>query len=149
MMTLSIKEAYSLHEAMAGIITSSNSASIKGKAGLAFSYNFRLLHEAISEYITKRNDIINKYADVISEEEKEKYDKEGIIPPTTITDPDKLREANKEIAEFEDLKIEIPVMIISTDDILKCEDIDTYVMQLLIWMTKEFEEDKNKIKEVK
>ena len=144
MMTFTVKEAYALHEAMFN--HSNSKKTIKGKVGLAFSYNYRLLHEALSEFISRRDDIIRKYADKIDDKTREMYENENKAIPITITDPNNLAMANKEISEFEDLKIELPIMEISVDDILKNEEMDSSDMDLVIWMTKEFISDKKKIK---
>lgn len=143
MITYTVKEAYAIHEAMANIIYRK---SFKGKIGLVFAYNFRLLHEALSEYITKRDEIITKYADEIDEETKKEYDEKGIIPSPAISNPENLEKANKEIDEFSSVKIELPLMGIKIDDLEKAEDIDSTDMSILLYFCDEMRKDIDKVK---
>lgn len=143
MMVYSIKEAYAIHEAMSNKIPVK---SFKGKIGLIFAYNFRILHEALSEYITKRDEIINKYADKVSDEDRKEYEKNGITPPVMITNKENLEKANKEIEEFSSVKLELPLMGVKLEDLEKAEDIDSSDISILLYFCDEMNKDIKKIK---
>lgn len=143
MTKLVLKNAYSYHEAIAHYFANESEA-IKGKVGFALRYNFRLLHESLGEYITKRDAIIKKYADPVSEEVHKQCEENGLADPVIITDKDNLNKANEEIKEFEDIEIELPLIIISIDDVMNAEGIDSSNADLLIWMTKEYIESSKK-----
>ena len=136
MMKLTVKEAYALHESMATHIQSGR--TIKGKVGLAFAYNFRILHEALGEYITRRDTIVKKYADPVDEETHKKNEKAGIADPIVISNRENLEKANEEIKEFEDLTIELPLMEITNEDIMNTEGIDSSDMSILIFMSSDY-----------
>ena len=56
----SIKNLYNLHENLAAFIQN-NASTIVGKAGMVVTYNYRLLHDSLTEFIAERTRIINKY----------------------------------------------------------------------------------------
>ena len=143
-MILTIKEAYAMHEAMSILIQSGK--EYKGKLGLAFAYNFRLLHDSLGEYITRRDKIIRKYADKIDENTRKENDKNGIPNPVIISDPDRIDKANAEIKEFEDLKIDVPLMAISVKDLEKDESLTSNDFSVFISMIGEYKEELNNVK---
>lgn len=137
MINITIKEAYAYHEAIANYIKHVDEP-VKGKAGFALRYNFRILHNYLSEFIKKRDDIIKKYADPIDDEDRKKYEEEGKSIPVVITKKENFDKANEEIKEFEDIELELPLLIISIDEVMNSEGIDSNNADLFIWMTKEY-----------
>ena len=144
MIKLTVKEAYAIHEAMSIHIQSGK--TIKGKVGLAFAYNFRLIHDSMGEYIARRNEIISKYADPIDSDTHENNLKNGVADPIVVSDPEKLRLANNEIREFENLSIELPLIEITNEDIINTPDIDSSDASILIWMSTDYIEASKNIK---
>ena len=96
------------------------------------------MHNYLSEFIKKRDDIIKKYADPIDDEDRKKYEEEGKSIPVVITKKENFDKANEEIKEFEDIELELPLLIISIDEVMNSEGIDSNNADLFIWMTKEY-----------
>lgn len=143
-MKLSVLKAYEIHESIASFLGAGK--SIKGKVGLALAYNFRLIHDAMGEFITKRNEIISKYADPIDDDTKAKLEAEGKTVSPTITNKDMIAKAESEILEYGSLYIDIPIMEISQDDIMNTSDIDSESAAIVIWMCKEYNEASEAVK---
>lgn len=137
MIKLVLKEAYSIHEAIAHYFSSSNDP-IKGKVGFALRYNFKILHDALEVYIEKRDGIIKKYADPVSGEVHNECQEKGIPDPVIVSNKENLKKANEEIKEFEDLEIELPIITVTLDDVMNTDGIDSSNAEILIWMTKEY-----------
>lgn len=141
MVNITIKEAYAYHEAIANYIKHGDEP-VKGKAGFVLRYNFRILHDYLSEYIKKRDDIIRKYADSVSDEIRKQCEENGTHIPVVITNKENFDKANKEIKEFEDIELELPLLIISIDEVMNSDGIDSNNSDLFIWMTKEYRDSK-------
>lgn len=125
MMTYSMKDAFAIHEAMNTMNISGAGSDLKGRLGLIYAYNFRILHEALGEYLNVRNKIIKKYAD----------DPDAAVP--SITDEKKLEQANEEISKYADLNIDLPVMEVTMDDLEKASDASTNIMSIMLYFCPE------------
>lgn len=109
-----------------------------GKVAFAVAHNYRVIKEALTEYTTKKDEIIRKYGE----------ENEGVF---TITDEEKLEEANKELSEFAEMKVAVDILKIHE---AAFEDAGLTALQMLNleWMiettpkktTKEARSDKDR-----
>ena len=134
MTSFTVKDAFAIHEAMNTMNVSGAGTDLKGKMGLIYAYNFRILHEALGEYMNVRNKIIAKYAD----------DKDSPVP--SITDEENLKKANDELENYAGLNIELPLMEVSMEDLENANDVNTNIMSIMLYFCPEM---KDKIGEIK
>lgn len=96
----------------------------KGRVGFAIAHNYKIIDNAIQDYLQARTDIIKKYGDV--------QDDGSYI----ITDEEKLTTANAEFAEISSLEIELDITMVDEKDFMNCPELTARDMILLDWMVK-------------
>lgn len=127
-----VKNFYIAHESVAAFIQS-NSNVIIGRPALAITYNYRILTDALSDYVKMRNEIIAKYGTP---------DEEGNV--TLVAGTEGHTKANEEIEKLESMEIEIFPMLLDMDDLSQISQ-KVPIAQLvnLMWMTKKYQSYKN------
>lgn len=132
MIKSSANDFYVLHENMA-VFLADHSSDVMGKASVIMHYNFRIIHDALSEFISERDKIIEKYASV----DEEGNPMQGIA----AEDTENLEKAMAEIKELGDIEMELPILTLPIEDLYKvAEIVPAANIGALIWMTNEYQD---------
>lgn len=108
----------------------SNCSTAGGIVGFAIARNYRIIASALTEYLKTKNEIIQKYGD---------EDENGNL---SVTDPEKLKAANKELSKYASLTQEVNIMKVPEDAFIE-SGLKGYQIILLGWMTQYPEETKD------
>ena len=134
-----IRNLYIAHESIAAFVNS-NANIIMGKPGLAITYNYRILTDALAEYIKQRNDIITKYGKPINDEDGNETTNVALEPGT-----EGYVNAMKELSDIEDMTLEVFPMLLDMDDLTTIsEKVPMAQLVNLMWMTKKYQCDRNR-----
>lgn len=99
-----------------------------GKVAFVVAHNYRIIKEKITEYTDKKAEIIRKYGEEVN----------GSI---TITDDEKLAEANKELHEFAEMEVSVDILKIPESAFETC-NLNARQIINLGWMIEKPEEKK-------
>lgn len=130
MMKAKMQDLYSLEEYLANFIVE-NSAVVMGKISVILHYNYRILRDSVSEYLSERDAIITKYG---KPTENGGYIIEG-------EDTESMNKALAELEEINKIEIDVPVITFSMEDLYKLADVvpSGDIGRLMI-MTTEYQE---------
>lgn len=127
-----VNELYTLHTNIANILQSAADTAV-GKVSVALNFNYRIMSDALTEFMAERDKVIEKYGT--------KDETTGIY--SLENDSENMEVALKEIKELGEIEVELPVMFITIDDLYKAADVlPSSNIGALIWMTKEYRETK-------
>ena len=127
-----IRNLYINHESTAAFVAG-NANVIIGKPGLAITYNYRILTDALAEYVKQRNDIISKYGT---------KDEEGniVLEPGT----EGHTKAYQELEEIESMELEVFPMLLDLEDLAAIsEKVPMAQLVNIIWMTKKYQYERD------
>jgi hypothetical protein len=131
-----VKDFYNIHENLASFIAEHGDVAL-GKVGIVLHYNFRVIHDALTEFIAERDRIINANGTT---------NEEGTIYIDTESEDSK--DAVEAINKLENLEIELSIMFIDLEDLYDAADkLPNANMSALIWMTNEYQESIEKKEE--
>ena len=95
----------------------------KGVTGFVLNHNYKEIFEKIKEYLDLRNTVIQKYGEQMEDGTYE------------ITDEEQLEKANKELADYGDLKISVDIVKIPEEKTVE-SNLTAAQLMSLSWMIK-------------
>lgn len=121
-------EKFSFYTLDSFLTSLTNALDADGKVAFAVAHNYRIIKDKITEYTDKKSEIIHKYGKEV----------DGVI---TITDDEKLAEANKELTEFAEMEVSVDILKIPEIAFENC-NLNARQIVELSWMIEKSEEKK-------